>query len=98
MIKIVPAISNIAVLQCTIGRLLPGIRSIAPSIHALPCPNNCEMGVIPSAGMADHKKVCPLEVVSCDYFEMDCDARFPHGDVKKHTIEMAYLKLMNPHF
>ena len=58
------------------------------------------MGVIPSAGMADHKKVCPLEVVPCSYFTMGCEARMTRRDMEKHnTTEMAYhLKLTNQAF
>ena len=45
--------------------------------YPLPCPNGCELGVIPSAGMADHKRVCPLEIITCEYHEIGCNVRFP---------------------
>ena len=68
--------------------------------YPLPCPNNCELGVVPTARMADHKKVCPLEIVSCEYSEMGCDVRLLRRDIEKHnTTETAHhLKLMNQAF
>ena len=70
------------------------------SQYPLPCPNNCELGVVPTARMADHKKVCPLEIVPCEYSEMGCNVRLPRRDIEKHnTTETAHhLKLMNQAF
>ena len=67
------------------------------SQYPLPCPNGCELGVVPTAGMFDHKKVCPLEIVSCEYHDMGCNVRIPRKDLEDHnTTEMAqHLKLMN---
>ena len=68
--------------------------------YPLPCPNGCELGVVPSAGMADHKRVCPLEIITCEYQEIGCTVRFPRRDLEKHdTTEMSHhLKLMNKAF
>ena len=70
------------------------------SQYPLPCPNNCEMGVVPTAEMADHKKVCPLEVVACEYYEMGCDVWLPRRDLEKHnTTDMGqHLTLMKQAF
>ena len=70
------------------------------SQYPLPCPNSCELGVVPTARMADHKKVCPLEIVSCEYSEMGCDVRLPRREIEKHntTKTAHHLKLMNQAF
>ena len=70
------------------------------SQYPLPCPNGCELGVIPSAGMADHKRVCPLEIITCEYHGIGCNVRLPRRDLEKHdTTEMAHhLELMNKAF
>ena len=67
------------------------------SHYPLPCPNGCEVGVVPSVGMADHKKVCPLEIIACEYHEIGCHVRLPRQDLENHyNVEMAcHLKLMN---
>ena len=67
------------------------------SQYPLPCPNGCEVGVVPSVGMADHKKVCPLEIITCEYHEIGCNIRLPRQDLESHNnTEMAcHLKLMN---
>ena len=49
-----------------------------------PCPNGCELGVIPSAGMAAHRKVCPLELVQCEYYVVGCESLVARGDMDTH--------------
>ena len=65
--------------------------------YPLPCPNGCELGVIPSAGMASHKRVCPLEIIACEYHGIGCNMRLPRKDVEKHNTEDMphHLKLMS---
>ena len=67
------------------------------SQYPLPCSNGCEVGVVPSVGIADHKKVCPLEIITCEYHEIGCNIRLPRQDLESHNnTEMAcHLKLMN---
>ena len=67
------------------------------SQYPMPCPNDCEVGVVPSVGMAAHRKVCPLEIITCEYLEIGCNVRLPRRDIENHNnTEMAYhLKLMN---
>lgn len=52
--------------------------------YPLPCPNGCKLGVVPSAGMAAHRKVCPLELVQCEYFVVGCESLVARGDLEKH--------------
>ena len=60
--------------------------------YPLPCPNGCELGVVPSAGMAAHRKVCPLELAQCDYCDVGC-----HDFVMRQELENHYTKRMPEH-
>ena len=54
--------------------------------HKFPvtCPNYCGLDNIPRDTMDDHKKVCPLEVIQCEYH---CGARISHDEMEKHNQE-----------
>ena len=49
-----------------------------------PCPNGCKLGVVPSAGMAAHRKVCPMELVQCEYYVVGCESLVARGDIETH--------------
>ena len=43
------------------------------------------MGVVPSIGITAHKKVCPLELVQCDYHDIGCKtALITRKELKEH--------------
>ena len=50
----------------------------------LTCPNKCGLDHILQGNMAEHKKVCPLEVVQCEY---QCGATFPRNEMDRHNKE-----------
>ena len=54
--------------------------------HKFPitCPNNCGLGDIPRDCMGEHKKVCPLEMVQCEY---GCGAVMARNKVMEHDRE-----------
>ena len=54
--------------------------------HKFPitCPNNCGLGNIPRDCMEEHKKVCPLEVVQCEY---GCGAVMARNKTMEHDRE-----------
>ena len=52
--------------------------------YPLPCPNGCQLGVIPSGGMVAHRKVCPLELVQCEYYVVGCESLVSRGDLENH--------------
>lgn len=54
------------------------------SKYPLPCPNSCELGVVPSAGMAAHRKVCPLELVQCQYYTVGCYDMMVRRELENH--------------
>ncbi|XP_065896299.1 TNF receptor-associated factor 4-like [Dysidea avara] len=55
----------------------------------LPCPNYCKAHGriinIPREDMDDHRNVCPLEIVKCEYHKVGCDAEFPRKDQNRHN-------------
>ena len=48
----------------------------------LRCPNNCGQDDIFWESMDDHKKVCPHEMIQCEYL---CGARIARNEVEKHN-------------
>lgn len=53
----------------------------------LPCPNGCELGVIPSVGITEHMKVCPPELIRCDYHDIGCKALTTRKELRDHYKE-----------
>ena len=54
----------------------------------LRCPNNCGQDDILQECMDDHKKVCPREMIQCEY---QCGARVARNEVEKHNQEHIQL-------
>lgn len=48
----------------------------------LPCPNKCGLHEIPQGNMDEHRKMCPLEMIQCDY--EDCKFCMFHKDRIDH--------------
>ena len=48
----------------------------------LTCPNNCGLDDIPRDNMDEHKKVCPLEIIQCEY---SCGAVITRNEVTEHN-------------
>jgi len=55
--------------------------------YPLPCPNQCETQHIPREEVEEHRKMCPLEPVPCDYHSMGCQVSIIRKDHKKHIEE-----------
>ena len=53
-------------------------------MYPIPCPNRCELGVTRSVGIEEHRKVCPLEVVQCEYHDVGCDIKLARKDIDTH--------------
>ena len=56
----------------------------------LTCPNNCGVDNIPQGDMDEHKKVCPLEMIQCEY---GCGAMITRNDVAKHNMDNISLHI-----
>ena len=50
----------------------------------IPCPNGCDLGVVPSLGVAAHRKVCPLEVIHCEYVNVGCKVTVTRRELEDH--------------
>ena len=53
----------------------------------LPCPNACEVFNMPRKDMKEHRKICPLEVVQCEYYSVGCEAKIVRKNQKAHEKE-----------
>ena len=64
--------------------------------YPIPCPNNCEVENFPRKLLEEHRKVCPLEIVQCEYHSVGCDTKMPRKDLTKHDEEKTneHLSLM----
>ena len=51
----------------------------------LTCPNNCGVDNIPQGDMDEHKKVCPLELIQCEYHDVGCETVMPRKDLSTHN-------------
>ena len=52
----------------------------------LSCPNHCS-ATISSSDFDEHKNICPLEVVNCEFNSLGCNTDMPRKDVKTHNKE-----------
>ena len=53
----------------------------------IPCPNKCEIVNVPSEHLQEHMRVCPLEIVQCQYQDVGCKAKVARKDLVKHDEE-----------
>ena len=68
-------------------------RKLCPTLP-LPCPNKCEIGSVPREEMEAHRKVCPLEMIQCEYYSVGCEVRMARKDQQKHENEKVKEHLM----
>ena len=68
-------------------------------MYPVPCPNGCELGITGKIGIAKHKKICPLEMVQCEYHDIGCQATTFRKDVEKHLTEkmVEHFNLLKQH-
>ena len=50
----------------------------------LVCPNKCNATTILRKNMKAHRKVCPLEIIQCEFHGVGCETRLVRRDCKKH--------------
>jgi len=58
------------------------------------CPNNCAMGNIPRNEIKNHLKVCPSELIQCEYHIIGCKVRIACKDQKSHNKQMLEQHLL----
>ena len=69
-------------------RLIEGQHKEECSKFPLPCPNKCEIESIERDKIEEHRKICPLEVIQCDYHVIGCTVRIARKELSKHKQEM----------
>ena len=77
------------------------IYEIGPTDHTpncanypLPCPNQCEIGILPRCQADSHLLECPLQLVECEFAGTGCDVKVPRRDLAGHMTENAQHHLM----
>ena len=59
----------------------------------LTCPNNCGLDNIPRDNMDEHKKVCPLEMIQCEFHDVGCEIKYHRIDEECHVKENMIMHL-----
>ena len=52
----------------------------------LPCPNKCSATIL-RKNMKAHRKVCPFEIIQCEFHGVGCETRLVRRDFKRHHRE-----------
>ncbi|XP_065883099.1 TNF receptor-associated factor 2-like [Dysidea avara] len=55
--------------------------------YAIACPNSCEVSSVPRDEVAEHLKMCQLELVQCEYHMVGCEERMACKDHNKEKME-----------
>ena len=63
--------------------------------YPTPCSNKCEVGTVPRCDVEDHRKKCPLEIVSCEFADVGCSVKIARRDLKKHMEESQQQHLLS---
>ena len=53
----------------------------------LPCPNQCDIDYITRDHIEEHMKICPLELVQCEYHAVGCQVKLVRKDQDSHNKE-----------
>ena len=53
----------------------------------LACPNFCDILSIPREDLAEHIRVCPLELVRCEFYTIGCTDMMSRRDQKQHNAD-----------
>lgn len=63
-------------------------------LYPEPCPNNCEVRLIPRQDFEKHRTVCSLALVTCEMSEFGCEAIVPRKDIPIHMKDNERQHLM----
>ena len=63
--------------------------------HKFPiqCPNACKIESICRDEVEEHREICPLEIIQCDYHVVGCKVKMARKDVDTHKQEMMEVHL-----
>ncbi len=62
--------------------------------YPLPCPNQCEIGIVPCCQADSHLLECPLQLVQCEFAGNGCDVKVPRRDLVGHMTESVQHHLL----
>ena len=51
------------------------------------CPNKCEIKSICRDEVEEHREICPLEIIQCDYHVVGCKVKMAREDINTHKQE-----------
>ena len=57
------------------------------------CPNECEIESIHRDEVEEHREVCPLEIIQCDYHVVGCEVKMARKDMNTHKQEKMEVHL-----
>ena len=57
------------------------------------CPNECEIETIHRDEVEEHREVCPLEMIQCDYHVVGCKVKMARKDMNTHKQKMMEVHL-----
>ena len=57
------------------------------------CSNECEIESIHRDEVEEHREVCPLEIIQCDYHVVGCDVKMARKDMNTHKQEKMEIHL-----
>jgi len=49
----------------------------------------CEIDKVPRDDIKEHMKICPFELIQCEYHELGCKERIVRKDQAKHNKEQS---------
>ena len=68
-------------------------NKVCPKVF-IPCPNKCDIEVVPREGLELHMKKCPLEISQCEYYDVGCKVIVFRKDQDRHKKEKMEEHLM----
>ena len=68
-------------------QLISGDHMMMCDKFPLTCPNECNIGTVCRSDMDEHREVCPLETIDCEYCKVGCEAKMLRKDLEKHCDE-----------
>ena len=63
--------------------------------HPVPCPNECEIGMVPRCDVEKHRTECPLEPVACEFADVGCSVKVARRDLRRHMEESQQQHLLS---
>jgi uncharacterized coiled-coil protein SlyX len=61
----------------------------------VPCPNKCDVGMVPRCDVEKHRTECPLEPVACEFVDVGCSVKVARRDLKRHMEESQQQHLLS---